>query len=287
MTEDEWTKIEHFVDVLRLPYLMTKRIQEKLITLSDFYAEWLIVQIGLNKMKDGGSSFAPILLTCLQKRKSALLDKSMMLAALFLDPRFKNILSSQQKAAAKVQILRVNERLQAMKRKQNEQNEQNDGPQTTDSSMQDLERFLSSMEAVRTGDATSESESPESNFLKFNKQLDAFEATPREPVKLNVIEYWQQNRVKFPDLFETAMQIFAFSPTQVSVEQLFSCLSFILSPSRTCLSDKHLNDIILIRQNGEMHDIINERDLMKIRFGEDERFVFHLCGMYIHRMTSF
>lgn len=52
-----------------------------------------------------------------------------------------------------------------------------------------------------------------------------------------------------PELSELAMTILAVPSTQVSVERLFSGLKFILSPYRTNVSSKHLEDQLLVRTN--------------------------------------
>lgn len=141
----------------------------------------------------------------------------------------------------------------------------------TASRIDQLESYLSGLEAGETTATSSEN-----NFEVFNQQLDSFEKTQRQPAGTKVIEFWRQNQDKYPIVFETAMQIFSISPTQVSVEELFSTVAYILSPARTSLTDEHLNDIILIRQNKQLHDSINEQALMKYRLGQINRFVLPL-----------
>lgn len=44
LTDDEWKNIQYIVDVLKIPYLVTKKLQRVNITLSDFYGEWLLME---------------------------------------------------------------------------------------------------------------------------------------------------------------------------------------------------------------------------------------------------
>lgn len=55
--------------------------------------------------------------------------------------------------------------------------------------------------------------------------------------------------MEYPELYEIAMVILAVPTTQVSVERTFSTLKLILSDLRSSLSDKTLQNILLVKLN--------------------------------------
>lgn len=67
--------------------------------------------------------------------------------------------------------------------------------------------------------------------------------------KSDVLKFWKQMETTYPELSELAKTIFSVPSTQVSVERLFSGLKFILSPYRTSISSKNLEDQLLVRTN--------------------------------------
>lgn len=67
--------------------------------------------------------------------------------------------------------------------------------------------------------------------------------------KLDILKFWKQMETSYPELAELAKIIHSVPSTQVSVERLFSGLKFILSPYRTNVSSKNLEDQLLVRTN--------------------------------------
>lgn len=67
--------------------------------------------------------------------------------------------------------------------------------------------------------------------------------------KVSDLQFWQNNKYNYPELYVLSQIVFAAPATQVSVERLFSALRFIFSRLRSRLSGNIINDILIIRMN--------------------------------------
>lgn len=74
----------------------------------------------------------------------------------------------------------------------------------------------------------------------------------------HTIDFWQQPNIKkrYPELYQLSVLVNAVPVTQVTVERAFSIVAFILSSRRCKLSEKTLNDILLIRLNKQLFEKI-------------------------------
>jgi bifunctional polynucleotide phosphatase/kinase len=79
--------------------------------------------------------------------------------------------------------------------------------------------------------------------------LDAFEYAPRLDKKANVLEYWDNEKTRKPELYLLASVALAVPVTQVSVERTFSSLKYVLSPYRANLKPDRLEQVLLARCN--------------------------------------
>ena len=72
---------------------------------------------------------------------------------------------------------------------------------------------------------------------------------PRLKKDVNILNYWEKEKTKFPELYELVTIVHAVSATQVSVERSFSSLKFILSLQRSNITDQELENVLMIRNN--------------------------------------
>lgn len=266
VTDEEWIQIRYMRDVLYHAFVTTKNLQKKVMSLSDFYGEWILLIHSLEKVhaQNDHLPFAKILLEQLDTRKRILLSTQTMVTSLFMDPRFKQILTEDQKTIATAQIFRINERIQKLKQRCEKQTATEPMPNRLDL----LEAYLKSFDLNTQSDEQSANPTngqSVANFAALNQQMEKYENTKRGAGQTTAIEYWRSTLEFHPDLAEIGLVVQSISPTQVSVECLFSSVAFILSPARTGLTDEHLDDILLIRENMDLHDKINEKELQKYR----------------------
>lgn len=90
----------------------------------------------------------------------------------------------------------------------------------------------------------------ENEILKYENQYLANRLNSKE----NVLEFWEKEWNTFPNLAQLAMITLAAPGTQVSVEQLFSQLKFIMNDQRETLTPTNLENILLVRCNFEHLD---------------------------------
>lgn len=96
ITESEWTFCRTFLDLFKPVKIATKKLQSEQLSLGDFYKVWLDLTLDLKKQtaSNKNPTLAAALYQNLMSREKLLFEKNQCLpAALYLDPRFRNILT--------------------------------------------------------------------------------------------------------------------------------------------------------------------------------------------------
>lgn len=112
-----WDVVLEMVRALKVLYDTTISLQNEKHTLSDFYGDWVLAKIKLDKLaiKQSSSKIAARLSHAIENRKTELFEKPMMLCAIALDPSFCSVLSDDQKMQAKNELNKLLQRLKAIK----------------------------------------------------------------------------------------------------------------------------------------------------------------------------
>lgn len=84
ISENLWTFMEDFTTAFQPVFIMTKKIQEVNLTMSDFYLLWLICEV---ELKEINNEYSKQILSAMDKRKSNIFENSAFIAALYMDPR--------------------------------------------------------------------------------------------------------------------------------------------------------------------------------------------------------
>lgn len=94
------------------------------------------------------------------------------------------------------------------------------------------------------------------SHLDFEEELLKYESTyvkKRINSKTNVLDIWGQNQENilemFPNVYKVARVCLAAPGTQVTVEQLFSQLAFILNDLRDNLTSDNVDNVLIVRCN--------------------------------------
>lgn len=141
--------------------------------------------------------------------------------------------------------------------------EQNNVEEITSPVADELEAFLMcSMYDSNENVAESEENNNSSNVPvdDIKTIIKKFIGT-REPLTTPVFDYWRKNMETKPELYKLATVIHSVPPTQTSVERAFSAMALILNPLKTRLSDKNLENMLLIRLNRENSDEMCQFDV--------------------------
>lgn len=139
----EWSKIVEIVNILEVPHVTTKRIQDPAFVLSDFYGCWLIMCINIKKIINQNRDqmgLAHSLISSLEDRKTQLLTHPAMLCAVFLDPRFHFDLTEDEKNFARLKIKKIWNRI--VEFKTSSSNSVHDIDSSLDEAVDTLELYL-------------------------------------------------------------------------------------------------------------------------------------------------
>lgn len=254
--------IKQLVEVLDIPFKVTKTLQNQTFALSDFYGLWLDMSLKLSMVEN--NVFGTLLKQKLEDRKSQLLDHPAMLCALFLDPRYNCQLSNEQKVEARKLVKSFWLRYKCMK--SNTMNEE------IVDNVDYLEQYF-----VAQGHqpAFRETNKTEANFnipdIEFDSQIDKFEQhVPRLHHKSSIIDFWAGRLIASKsietlfELQELALNILSFPATQVPCERSFSGLTFIFNCLRSKLEQKTLESILLIRENFTLWEEVKKEECLNL-----------------------
>lgn len=112
LTTEEWVTIESIVSVLSPIHTLTLKLQGCQLLLGDFYKYWLEMTLHL---KNQNQELSLKLLNCIELRQTELVDNETMNAALFLDPRFRRLLSREKIQSAKNHLKYIIHRVESLK----------------------------------------------------------------------------------------------------------------------------------------------------------------------------
>lgn len=245
--DELWQFMTTFVESFKPLKITTMQLQNEQMSLSDFYKYWLKLKIELSKIS---STIATSVAGIIKKREEHLLQNPVYLSALYLDPRFKFLLSSQESEIAQKHLIQLSNYIAQTGENRSDPELHNSISNTsTDSNMEiendELSNYLNEREIIQlASSAENDSEKRRAEIQNFNP----------ERIKnhgINILMYWKIKSNEYPTLSKLARTIYAVPATQVSVERSFSALKFILSDERNRLSSHNLENILLVRLNNK------------------------------------
>lgn len=265
LTESEWQQITEIRDVFKDCYYFTKTSQSEQTTLSDFYAEWTEMKLKLKNKPV--CFFVDNLIHYMNEREAQFLKSPVVLAALFLDARFRVLLKEKPSATqtAMSHLACLWRRLSEMKRtnqtnvahESDDAHEFNGNQNTVDVNTASLEHYLDSLESTEA--VSTNSGDYEEIMIKLTQFENKMKSKKRESTKKHAMDFWLAHKAVYPELFQLAEVVFAVAATEVSVERNFSALAFILNKYRCSLGDDILDIILFIRLNRSMfYECINQ-----------------------------
>lgn len=225
-------------------------MQREVISLSDFFGGW--GKLKMNLVKSSDDDLAKNLLSQMKEREMDLFNNPILNAAIFLDPRYQKFMPNENKDYAIAFLQRLDEKIKSLEKS----TDNCDDEEPIDSESVELEEFLSTVYIELNDDQMSSSHSQiciptEENI---SMKLKSFIGTSI-PMNETVFDYWENNKHAQPELFKLASIIHSVPPTQTTVERAFSAMALILSPLRTNLADKHLENILVVRLNRDIFEL--------------------------------
>lgn len=246
INDNEWEQIENLHDILKECYIFTQKTQAEQMTMSDFYADWIALKLMLKKKTK--CEFASNLIQFMTAREKNLFGNSTVLAALFLDSRYRLFLKDKpmEKHTAMTHLTCVWKRLEDLKPVEERISNANDVNTELADDVDELDILLSSLENAPSSHIQSGCDKIAVQLQKFD---DEMANVKRDERSKHPMDFWESKKNKYPDIYQIACVIFAAAPTEVSVERCFSGLAFILNKYRCSLTDENLNNILFIRLN--------------------------------------
>lgn len=269
LLQRKWTVLKEIAYVLSIPYSATISLQKKSLTLSDVFGIWLKMTLHLNacvQKENYQTELASHLLNAINERKKEIENNPMMTCALFLDPRFRNqIVRDENKIQqAKSTLLNIWRRLITLDESKPTE-EQNEVINTSNKSgvsfeydeQVELDKYLANgyaTESIVSDESRREEETGDIEHL-----LDTFDP---EPIKSNenIIQFWENNKNKYKEIYKLATVVMAIPPTEVQTERDFSKLNFVFTNRRCRLTEERLEDIMTINLNAEIFYLVKEEE---------------------------
>lgn len=267
MLLEKWSDLRDLVNVLRIPYLATIKLQKKDLTLSDTYGIWLEIMLRLKKIVQGQLSptgLADALLTKFESRFSVIYNNPAMKAAIYLDPRYRLGITRNEEDVneAKQFLMDMHRRLNYLKGKPQEIAAHENRNQADD--MFDVFNAQDEMNQYWTNQTTESNPNTNLHHLSdFEATLDLFDP-PRMLIKDSVFEYWNSNECD-KELYDVAMATYSITPCEIQCEKDFSALKRILSDHRGNLLPETLENILTINLNRKIYLDIVKKQIQNLR----------------------
>lgn len=237
-----WDALPGVIEVMGVFAAKTNELQKEDLTLSDSYGTWLALVVRLRNLTH--IPLASELLKQVEKRLKNLMEDEVLIAAMYLDPRYQFVLSATQKIIAVKHLANLH-------RKQTKNVNINDDTTTgiediANAEIDEVDKYLNEMEKHVKGGVSLNIDSVSSGI---HHELANFAKIDRKLHTTKIFPYWNSIKSVYPDLYEVAKIVLAVPPTEVSVERNFSHLDFILNKRRNNLTDETLETILLLRLN--------------------------------------
>lgn len=242
MNAGQWQEMKEIFNALKPAAILMKRLQNQHISLSDIYAFWTETQLSLEEQQyeraDESCVFLDSLLKHLQLRFTRISNIPMVLAGLYLDPRYQLLLSEQNKEHA------INVLVKLHLTNCNGTHLVPQSAQTSAPNLSSLEKFLRTEESNTAIGIVQPDLSG-----NIRKKLIDFDNIQRQPTTSSLLSFWEDKKKFDFDLYLLAQIVHAVPGTETKIERNFSHLKFILTRLRNRLTDCELEKILVIRLN--------------------------------------
>lgn len=258
LSEEKWKKVEEIANILHHPYHISQQLQKVNYTMSDFYASWHQLKLLFTTLAPKVDLARYLLREMNNKKHDRLLQNPQIVCSVFLDPRFKSMLtkSRDESYVAKLYLVQLWERIANFEKKHapTEINVDETTEIPTEFNFDLLEQFM------RTDDVLSDNSGVDvNNKSDIMTLLNEFESQKPEPIAKNIFEYWEEKKYTFPELYKLAKVVHSVPPAQASCERTFSTLSFVFNKYRSKLSEQMLQNTLLIKLNPDLfYDVLKD-----------------------------
>lgn len=265
-----WSEIEEINLILKIPLDATNVMQRNNLTMSDQFGCWLRMEWKLEDLIQTGNletNLARFLFDNILEKKHVLMENPALCGAIYLDPRFRFELSEANIDSAKGFLLSLYKKVSKTDSAFRDE-AQNDQLNQDDSFENRLAKRCSQIPVYNShlksnGNPVHQTTMDEDEFIIFLEQYD--EKPTRLHHKYSILQYWEENKDEYPELYQLACIVNTIAPTQVSVERAFSTLNWIYSHKRSRLAPELLENILMINLNATLVGKIHQDDLASLK----------------------
>lgn len=243
ISEATWEKIAEFHGPLKLVAQKVTHLQRADITLSDAFGDWY--ELLQNLRCQPQTQFVVKLISGLENRGHLILKNPLMLASVFLDPRYNLILTSEDRATATSVLSDLNEKFNPIERRESNDSPSDGSHSDDETQYNEFERFLRSLESRNQT-------IPQRTEIPFLSETESFRQLARQPIDKSIHIFWHEYQRKYPILFKLSNVIMSIPPTEVSCERNFSKLKFIMNRLRCNLKDDEIEKMMFLNLNSEL-----------------------------------
>ncbi|SCV66556.1 hypothetical protein ANAPC5_01459 [Anaplasma phagocytophilum] len=176
---------------LRLAEVAMKTLHKEQLTVGDFYGAWLSGSMDTSKIL---SPLAKALVQSMNKRERQLLDTDVFCAAVYIDPRYRLLLTSEQKYRATLHLTKTWRRITALQCEQDSILSSETAAVPEDPA-DALEALLTERE-VEAGVLVRVTSSP----FDISCLLEMLDKKPRLSRDANMLQFWEERRERHPEL---------------------------------------------------------------------------------------
>lgn len=256
----KWSMMEEVLKIVKLFYDVTKQLQKLETTLSDVFGMLLALKQNLSdyihSVKDP-LNLAQCLLSELDKRLPLLVNHPSMLCALYLDRRFSSVLNADEIALAKLNFVKIWEKLQSFNIK--EQHELSPKPFEFSDQTSAIDIFFASQNSQTSVSREPDFTKTEEMILNY---LESIDKIGRLEPTTSVLRFWEEKKFTFPEIYLLSTVINSIPPTEGKNERDFSTLKF--NEKRYKLSPDLLEDNIMLKLNKALVYEFFQNDLQSI-----------------------
>lgn len=237
--------MERLCELLKPIEVLSTRLQAQNLSIPTFFFEWQKAKAKL-ELKPSESAQAKQLLELISIREKEILSSPAVLAGIFLDPRMKTLLTTEQIEAAKKVIRLVYDKKRTLRSDDSVECDENRAEdvlmESDDEELKALEGKLGNADSQNTGYCTNKVD-----YLQ--RELNIYQSISRVSPNSDVSKYWTNAFQEFPSIASVALDVISVPVTEVSVERVFSHLNYIMNKYRTSLDEGLLEDILFLRMN--------------------------------------
>lgn len=259
ISDKQWDSLKELLIVLKPIAQLTTRLQSEQLDVTQFVNFWKMTMFVLEQQK---TPMACQLRALIRTRESIIFENRLIQAAIYLDKRYFFMMPHDKVLEAKAFIREIwkkrnNLQEKSVAGKADDENrfvfikiEEISGEISTEENveneMNEWENHLSSLES----DNKMLKDANQKNLEDLELELALYDKLSRLQPGVEIMKFWKEQN-QFTELQSIALDIISVPVKEVTVERMFSHLTFVLNRYRSTLKADLLEDIMFLRLNNE------------------------------------